>query len=219
MLQKLRWSSELACYDRAHYCTLILMRLPLSTSQLDKAREFKLGVVAGLKISATPSAIVGNLMLWILLSVVAYLLKLSLLSAVIGGFLAMVLHNIADLWHQLGHSWAARSTGYPMIGVRFGFLGVLSTSVYPADEIPLAPAVHIRRALGGPTGSLLMSAIAGVIFLTVKSRGFGTLWLLTLWFFLENLLVFTLGVFLPLGFTDVNTIVHWMRQTKPGDDS
>jgi hypothetical protein len=37
----------------------------------------------------------------------------------------------------------------------------------------------------------------------------GTLWLLATFFFLDNLLVLTLGSFLPLGFTDGSTLLEW----------
>jgi hypothetical protein len=179
-----------------------------------KATEFKLGRLAGLDISATPSAIVGALVLWIILSAIAYfILKLPLGTALIGGLAAVILHEIGELWHQLGHSWAARSTGHPMTGIRFGFLGVLSTALYPADEEKLPPTIHIQRALGGPLASLVMSGVALIIFLIIANgRSGGTLWWLALFFFLENLFVFTLEVFVPLGFNDASTILHWMRQ-------
>lgn len=179
-----------------------------------KANEFKLGRLAGLDISATPSAIVGALALWIILSGIALLiLKLPVGTAIIGGLAATILHFFSELWHQLGHSWAARSTGYPMTGIRFGFLGVLSTVLYPKDEPALPPKTHIRRALGGPIASLLMSAVALIIYLIIANgRSGGTLWWLAVFFLFENFVVFTLEVFVPLGFNDASTILHWLRQ-------
>src|SRR5690242_10193969 len=114
----------------------------------------------------------------------------------------MLLHWLSDIVHHLGHAWAARRTGYPMVGVRLS--GVLGSSIYPPDEPPLPAAVHIRRALGGPIASLLLTLVAAAIVLALRSSG-GTVWWVALFFFLENLLVFTLQVFLPLGFNDGGT--------------
>jgi hypothetical protein len=181
-----------------------------------KQTEFRLGRLADLEITATFSALIGTLILWGLLSSIAFLiLKLPAGTAIIGGFATAILHQIADLWHQLGHAWAARRTGYPMSGIRFGFMGVLSSALYPADEPALPPHIHIRRALGGPLGSLVMSVIAAIIFLVINtSRSGGTLWWLALFFFLDNFVVFTLEIFLPLGFNDASTLLYWLRQRQ-----
>jgi hypothetical protein len=199
------------CY---HKDSTLITSLEVVMIESAKSGEFKLGRLAGLDISATSSAIIGALVLWIILSAFAYfVLKRSLGTATIGGLAAVILHEFGELWHQLGHSWAARSTGHPMTGIRFGFLGVLSTALYPADEEKLSPGIHIRRALGGPLASLVLSAIALIIFLAVANgRSGGTLWWLALFFFLENFLVYTLEVFVPLGFNDASTILHWLRQ-------
>src|SRR5579859_5861173 len=113
------------------------------------AKEFKLGKLMGQDISATPAAIAGFVILWVVFAAIgALLIKLPLTSAIIGGLAAAVLHEIGEAWHQFGHAQAARSTGHPMTGIRFGFLLVLSTALYPANEPALPAAVHIRRALG-----------------------------------------------------------------------
>jgi hypothetical protein len=177
--------------------------------------EFKLGRLMGLDISATPAAIVGTLGLWIVLSALGYwLLQMPVGNAILGGLGTTLLHHLAGLWHQLGHAVAARSTGHPMSGIRFGFLGILSSDVYPPDEGELPPAIHIRRALGGPLGSLVMSIIAAIIFLLINTgRSGGTVWWLALFFLIDNFGVFTLEVFLPLGFNDGSTIQR-MRQAQ-----
>jgi hypothetical protein len=185
--------------------------------------KIKLGKVAGLELSARPSAIVGFILLWVLLGGVAALLfKVPLGEAIVGGFIAVVLHYVSEIVHNLGHAWAARRTGYPMIGVRL--FGVLGVSLYPQDEPPLPADVHIRRALGGPAASLLLTLVAGAIALALRpsaALGAGpstvlragllgkTPWLVAVFCFLENLLVFTLGAFLPLGFTDGSTLLEW----------
>ncbi len=175
-------------------------------------KEFKLGRLAGLSVSATPSVIVGFVVLWIALSAIAYvLIKIPLGNAILGGLAATLLHFFTDLVHQLGHSVAARSTGHPMTGIRFGFLGILSSSLYPPDEGDLPAGVHIRRALGGPLASFAMAIVAAILFLVISStRSGGTVWWLAVFFFLDNLVI-ALQVFVPLGFNDASTILHWMR--------
>ncbi len=174
------------------------------------AREMRLGQLAGLTFSAEPSALITSLVLWALLgTLAATLLPLSLPEAIVGSFLAMLLHWLSETLHQLGHARAARLTGHPMIGVRFW--GPFGASIYPADEGTLPAAVHIRRALGGPPVSLLLSIIG--LLLTLVLRPFGGLpfWL-SLFFLLENFFVFTLGSFLPLGFTDGSTLLYWWNK-------
>ena len=174
----------------------------------------KLGRIAGLDLSALPSAIIGFALVWVVLGAVGLLLPgLSAGEAILAALLAAILHWCADILHQLGHAWAARRTGYPMTGVQFWW--VLSSSLYPADEPPLPRAVHIRRALGGPIGSALWSLLSGliVVALALGSAG-GLVWWLALFFFLDNVLVFTLGALLPLGFTDGSTLLQLRKGTN-----
>ena len=171
------------------------------------AHVYQLGRVASLRLTAAPSAIVGSLLLWALLSGIAALgLGVSPVAAGVGGLVAVLLHWASDIVHQLGHARAARATGHPMIGIRLWW--VLSASIYPSDEGSLPAAVHIRRALGGPVASLLLAVIAGVIALALRPLG-GAYWWVALFFFLDNLLVLTLGALVPLGFTDGSTLLHW----------
>jgi hypothetical protein len=93
-----------------------------------------------------------------------------------------------------------------MIGIRLWWL--LSASVYPSDEGSLSAAVHIQRALGGPVASLLLTVIAAMIALALRPLD-GVYWWVALFFFLDNLLVFTLGAFVPLAFTDGSTLLYW----------
>jgi hypothetical protein len=171
------------------------------------ASTIKHGRLAGLEISALPSAIAGFLLVWVVLGGVALLLGLSVGEAIVGGLLGAILHWIVDTLHQLGHAWAARRTGYPMTGVRFWW--VLSSSIYPADEPHLPAVTHVRRAVGGPVASAIVSLLSGIVALALAlgSAG-GLLWWLALFFFLDNLLVFTLGSLLPLGFTDGSTLLQ-----------
>lgn len=171
--------------------------------------EYKLGKVAGLHLSVEPLAIVGSLLLFVLLSIVAIrILNLSGGEAIAASLLAVLLHWASDILHHLAHAWAARRTGYPMIGIRLGKWGLLGTSLYPPDEQPLPPTIHIHRAIGGPVGSLLVSIVVAVT--THFLLPWGTaLWWVGVFTFLDNLTVFTLGALLPLGFTDGSTLLQW----------
>ena len=172
-------------------------------------KEHKLGQVAGLSVSAEPTAVVGSFMLAALLSGVGMrVLDLSVGEALVGSLLAVTLHWVSDIAHHLGHAWAARRTGYPMSGIRLGKWGILGTSLYPADEPALPAAIHIRRALGGPAGSLVATLVAAAAAPALRA-GAGVLWWVAVFVFLDNLLLLTLGAFLPLGFTDGSTLLHW----------
>jgi hypothetical protein len=171
--------------------------------------EIDLGKLAGLDLSASPSALVGSAILWIVLGAVCVLfLRLSVIEGVALGLIAVLLHWLSAILHQLGHARAARRAGHPMSAIRLW--GVLSSSVYPPDEPSLPPSVHIRRALGGPILSLVITLISS-IFLFLLPPG-TILWWLVFFFVADNLLVFTLGALLPLGFTDGTTLLHWVRR-------
>ncbi len=170
---------------------------------------YELGQIAGLRITVKPSALLGTLLLWALLGAIARWLGLALPQALAAGLAATVLHWLSDLIHHLGHAWAARRTGYPMLGVCFW--GVLGTSIYPRDEPPLPAAVHIRRALGGPLASLLLAGLAGLATLLIGPSG-GVAWWVALFCLLENLCINSLQALLPLGFNDGATLLYWWRR-------
>jgi hypothetical protein len=170
------------------------------------AYRYELGRLAGLRLTAGPSAIVGSAVLWVILGNIALWLGAAVGAAIAGGLAAVLLHWGSDIVHQLGHARAARATGHPMIGIRLWW--VLAASIYPRDEGPLQEAVHIRRALGGPIASLLLTLAAAVVALALRPAG-GAPWWLAMFVFLDNLLVLTLGALLPLGFTDGSTLLHW----------
>ena len=171
---------------------------------------YKLGSIAGLRLRAQPSTIISSIVLWVLLSGAAVgLLALSPGWAFLGALVAVALHWLSVLMHQLGHALAARRTEYPMVGIEFWLL--LSCSLYPKEEPALPADIHIRRALGGPIASLALSLLAGLCVLALYGGG-GVLWWVALFFFLDNLLVLTLGAILPLGFTDGSTLLYWIRR-------
>lgn len=169
--------------------------------------KFVFGKLYGLEISAKPSAFVGFVGLWLGLGALGYfVIGLTAFESVVGGLVCAFLHFLSELFHQLGHAGAARRTGYPMRGVRFFW--ILGASLYPRDEPPLPGKTHIRRALGGPAVSFIVSVIAFLSLMIAQSGG-GLFFWIALWFFLDNFLFFFLGAFLPLGFTDGSTILNW----------
>lgn len=173
-------------------------------------KSIRLGRIGGLELKAHPSALAGFGLLWGGLSLFGRRrLRLSWQTAVLGGLAATGLHLAACLWHQAGHAAAAAASGFPMRGIRLW--GVLSSSLYPRDEPVLPAEVHLQRAFGGPLASGLLSLAAGLLALLLRPLG-DVYAGLGLFFFADNLLVFTLGAFVPLGFTDGSTILHWWPQ-------
>jgi hypothetical protein len=169
--------------------------------------DFRVGMLAGLTFTAAPSAVLGTLLLWLALGALGSLwLGLPPLAAAVGGLAAALLHWLGEAVHQLGHARAARRTGHPMRGVRLWL--VLGSSLYPPGEGELPGPVHIRRALGGPAASLVFSLAAAVLAALLFPLG-GLARYLSLFLFLDNLAVYTLGSLLPLGFTDGSTLWTW----------
>lgn len=162
------------------------------------------------RVSTHWSAPPALLLFWAVLALVTNrFLKLSGAAAAAVAALVTAGHIISEVWHQLGHAVAGALTGHPMRGVRFWWIFI--ASVYPRDEPPLPAAIHIRRALGGPIASAILTLILGVIARAVRPpRARRILWVLCL----ENLFVFTLQVFVPLGFNDGATIREWRRKRE-----
>lgn len=170
----------------------------------------ELGTLFGLRLTARPSVLIGTMVVWVIWTVVSALVfDIGWSLALLLGLLAAPLHWLSEFIHQLGHAWAARRVGWPMIGIRFW--GVLSTSIYPANEGDLPAGVHIRRALGGPLFSLVLSLLSGIVL--VLTPDLAPAWRSLLWFFfLENFFILTLQVFVPLGFNDGGTVFYWLRR-------
>jgi hypothetical protein len=169
--------------------------------------EIPLGRVAGIPVTATRSAIITWVALGIALALVdADVVGRSLVAAVLGGIVGVVLHALSLLGHDLGHAVAAQQVGYPMERIRYW--GPLSSTLYPEDEPSLPAAIHLRRALGGPIASLLLSVVALAIALAVRSLGATATWL-GIFLVFDNFAVLTLGALTPLGFNDGSTILYW----------
>jgi Zn-dependent protease len=181
---------------------------------MDSKRSLHLGTFLGLEIRVKPSAMATA----VLMAGGFYLLlqkgwKWRPWMAVPGGILATAIHYLSEFWHQLGHARAAEQTGFPMKGVTY--FGPLALSVYPKNEGLLTAETHIQRALGGPIFSLLLTLATGLVALLFRPID-GLPLFLAVFSFLDNLLVFTIGALLPLGFTDGSTILTWWNQRKGG---
>lgn len=169
--------------------------------------RIELGTFLGLQMRAHTNVIYNSLILWATLSAASFaFLELTIWSAVLAGLVSMLLHWDSAIWHQLGHTWAARQTGYPMKGITL--VGILGVSRYPRDESELPAEIHIRRALGGPAASVMVSLVSGFAALALRPVG-GAIWMVTVFWFLDNLFLFTIGSLLPLGFTDGSTLLYW----------
>ncbi len=170
-------------------------------------KALQLGRWLGLWIEVLPSAWLGMAMSWTD-SALAYAAfgAFSTADAVLSGLALAGLHVGVTLVHHYGHAIAAAQTGYPMTGVRFRF--GIATSLYPDSEPQLPARVHIRRALGGPIASVVLALIAGVAAVILRIAG-SQAWTLALITAIDSLLVFGLGVLIPLGFTDGSTLLYW----------
>jgi hypothetical protein len=164
----------------------------------------------GLELTATRSAVVTYAALACVGAVAASRRwRLSTTSSVGAGLLVAALHAAAVLFHHGGHATAARCVGHPMRGVRYW--GPLATSVYPSDEPPLPPTVHLTRAAGGPVASLLLALAVAASSARLRVRG-GLGADLARFVVFDNLCVLSLGSLLPLGFTDGSTLLEWGRR-------
>ena len=159
----------------------------------------ELGALFNLRLTAKPSVLIGTaLVIAIWTPVTALLFGVPWGLALLTGLFAALLHWLSEFIHQLGHAWAARRVGHPMRGIRFW--GVLSSSIYPSDEGDLPAGIHIRRALGGPMFSFILSILSegGVYrWSGIKSR------LQRPW------LVATLSNTFSYSFIFATTLPHW----------
>jgi len=171
-------------------------------------KSIHLGKIFGMQMNLLPVTFLATFLLWMGLSAAAYVIGSPLGESILLGLVAAFLHWTSVLLHHLGHFIASRTAGYPMSGLELGMFGILARDLYPANEPELLPAIHIRRALGGPTVSGLLSVI---FFLQLPLWPGNWYWLG--WFILlENLFLFTLQVFIPLGFNDGGTILRNLQK-------
>jgi hypothetical protein len=172
-------------------------------------KTLQAGKLFGLQISIAPAALLGTLIVWVGFSLfIYYQVNLSLGQAIPMGFFAAFLHWTSELIHCLGHAYAAKRSGYPMTGIRFGNVIFFAQTQYPRAEPALPPSLHIHRALGGP----IISGVLSILLYFLLPYWPKDWYWLGLFAFLENLFVYTLQVFLPAGFNDGSTILTNLRK-------
>jgi hypothetical protein len=154
-----------------------------------------------------PAFFISSLILWaILAGLAAWLGDLSWGQAIVAGLLATCLHWDSEWLHQMGHAWVAKQVGYPMQRIVFSWF--LAAGLYPKNERKLPPEIHIKRALGGAPVSFVLALLGWLILTLFQPTGiFGFLVKFYIW---ENFVVFGLGAYLPLGFTDGSTLLEWL---------
>ncbi len=183
---------------------------------MNDVRSIKLGRLHGLEIRAKPSAVVSAVTIAAGFALILYKgLKWRPLAAASGGIMAALIHYLSELWHQVGHARAAEQTGFPMTGVTLMGPVPIGVSIYPPNEGLLPASMHIQRALGGPIFSLLLALGSGLLSLALRPLG-GLPLFLAMFTFLNNLLIYTIGAMLPLGFTDGSTLLTWWDQRHNG---
>jgi hypothetical protein len=172
-------------------------------------KTIHLGKLFGLQIGILPLAFVGTLVLWIVFTVIARSgFNIPFSQSLLMGLIATLLHWTFELIHSLGHAYAAKRTGHPMTGITFGAMAVFALTRYPKDEPELRPSIHIRRALGGP----IINGILSIAFFLLLPFWSGNWFWLGMFALFENLFVYTLQVFIPLGFNDGSTILRNLRK-------
>ncbi len=154
-------------------------------------------------VSVPRSALVGFLLMVIVCTVLAvYFTNLTPLDALIAGVLATIIHFLSDVLHQYGHFIAAKLTGKASSGLRLWW--ILGSIRYPDDEGELPPALHIRRAIGGPIMSLLVLIVFLILWMLAGSYSPMTTFLLV-WGIFVQAAVFVLGAITPVSIGNFNT--------------
>ena len=172
-------------------------------------KTISLGRIFGLPIEILPLAFLGSFILWIGFTAIAFLgIKLPFVESLVLGLIATLLHWTFELIHGFGHAYAAKRTGYPMTGIALGTLAFFALTRYPTDEPELPPSIHIRRALGGP----IINGLLSIVFFLALPLWPGDLFWIGIFALFENLFVYTLQVFVPLGFNDGSTILRNLRK-------
>ena len=173
------------------------------------ADEYGIGRIFGLRLSVDPKFFIGTVIIWLVVGGGSFLLlEITFFQAFLVGLVTTLFYWASDIVHHLGHAYAARRAGHPMVGIRLGTLLFLGTSLYPDDEGQLPGAIHIRRALGGPVVSMLLGIIVGILAFILYPVA-DLIGRVAFFISLINILVFGLGAFLPIGFTDGSTLLKW----------
>lgn len=165
-----------------------------------------LGYLGPLLLSMERSVWLGLLIIGVFMTVMSFTqLGGTGLDRLTAAVLATIAWWMWELVHHLGHYAAGAYAGAPMSGIHFYWM--LGRSLYPA-EVNVSANIHLRRAVGGPAISVLAAVVC---LLLARISPSGILWFVFITGFWANLLVFTLGALLPLGFTDGSTILRYWK--------
>ena len=165
----------------------------------------------GMRVEVKRGIIIPAVVIALALGLIAYrLINLSLVESIIGAIVGVLLYYLSSIVHHYGHHIAAKRTGHPMSHVNMW--GIIGTSAYPDDEGELPPQVHVRRAIGGPIMSIIVSIVSFLVVMALNSIAGSLVWWLLVWWTISNFFIYTLGALTPLGFTDASTLLHYGRQ-------
>ena len=175
-----------------------------------KQKERFIATLFGIRLTVIPTVILGVLAIFgLTVLVAATRLSMHLADALLFGLLCTIVHFAGEVLHHIGHIIAARSTGHPMIGLRFGVYGLFAASVYPKNEPELPGTTHIRRAMGGPIFSTLVGLALFMLTFLPGVHGAEFLYPVLVFAVIEQVGLLGLGALLPLPFTDGGTILTW----------
>jgi hypothetical protein len=137
-------------------------------------------------------------------------------EAWLAGLLTALVLVASEWLHQMSHARAAHDAGPPMIGIHFLPLFCFSTCLYPKDEPPLPPRLHVQRALGGFWVSLLIGLLLAPLAFFLWIKGGVSGWVLGVAAF-WNVFVLGLGALLPVDIpgvftTDGGTLLRLWRE-------
>jgi hypothetical protein len=123
-------------------------------------------------------------------------------QAVLIAFVAMVTLLVADVGHAIAHIQSANWAGAPMDLVLIS-MGMPRT-IYSDDHVP--PAVHRKRAIGGPIFSAVGTILSLVVYLAASDGGLLSEW--AGWSLIGHGFIL-LGSLAPLPMVDGGTILKW----------
>lgn len=190
------------------------------------SRKINLGRFLNVEITMAMSSFVTMAIVFVVATLAAStLLSQEIGAAIIFGVGVVFIHWWGDFLHQVGHILAASRLKYP--AYRLHFWGPLSTTMYPKDEPELLPTMHVKRALGGPIASIIVSFVYGLI-LYVVGEGYEPINWLALFGVVESILVFTLGALTPMNpfmpdsmkdfKTDGDIVLDWFQARRAEGD-